>query len=120
MLLGTISCFQFMLRQERRLQRRGNIINAKSTFSSAVTTMLKDLIEYLVHDLGVQPNVAVTIILSLVTFSLGFVITWTAAAVSKWTKRKNYKKSLKIVIKNFLEACQKQQQLLEVFSTHKG
>ena len=82
--------------------------------------MLKNLIDYLVQDLGVQPNVAVTIILSLFTFSLGFLITWTAAGISKWIKRKNYKKSLKIVIKNFLESCQKQHLLLEDFSTHKG
>ena len=82
--------------------------------------MLKKLIDYLVQDLGVQPNVAVTIILSLFTFTLGFIITWTAAGISKWVKRKNYKKSLKIVIKNFLKSCKKQHLLLETFSTHKG
>ena len=58
--------------------------------------MLISLINYLVQDLGVQPNVAVTIILSLFTFSLGFIITWTASGISKWVKRKNYKKSFKI------------------------
>jgi hypothetical protein len=55
--------------------------------------MLKKLIDYLVHDLGVQPNVAVTIILSLFTFSLGFIITGTSAGISKWIKKRNYKRS---------------------------
>lgn len=82
--------------------------------------MLKKLIDYLVQDLGVQPNVAVTIILSLFTFSLGFIITWTAAAISKLVKRKNYKKSLKVIIKHFLESCKKQYLLLEPFSSQKG
>lgn len=82
--------------------------------------MLKKLIEYLVQDLGVQPNVAVTIILSLFTFSLGFIITWTATAISKWVKRNNYKKSLKVIIKHFLKSCQKQYLLLEPFSSQKG
>jgi hypothetical protein len=82
--------------------------------------MLKNLIDYLVQDLGVQPNVAVTIILSIFTFSLGFIITWIAAAISKWIKRKNYKKSLTIIIKHFLESCRKQYLLLEPFSSQKG
>jgi len=82
--------------------------------------MIKKLIDYLVQDLGIQPNVAVTIILSLFTFSLGFLITWTAGGISRWVKRKNYKKSLKVVIKHFLESCQTQYVLLGDFSKQKG
>ena len=55
--------------------------------------MLKKLIEYLVQDLGIQPNVAVTIILSLFTFSLGFIITWAAGGISKWVKKKIIKRA---------------------------
>jgi hypothetical protein len=82
--------------------------------------MLKKLIDYLVQDLEIQPNVAVTIILSLFTFSLGFLITWTAGGISRWVKRIKYKKSLKVVIKHFLESCQKQYTLLGDFSKQKG
>ena len=82
--------------------------------------MLESLLNYLVQDLGVQPNVAVTIILSLFTCSLGFIITWTESGISNWVKRKNYKKSLKIVIKNFPESFQKQHLLLKTGSTQKG
>ncbi|MEJ8841503.1 hypothetical protein WG954_03855 [Lacibacter sp. H375] len=82
--------------------------------------MLKKIIDYLVQDLEVQPNVAVTIILSLLTFCLGFIITWTAAGVSKWIKRRNYKRSLRVVIHNFLESCRKQYLLLEPLTKQKG
>jgi hypothetical protein len=82
--------------------------------------MLKRIIEYMVQDLGVQPNVAVSIILSLFTFSMGFIITWTAASISRALKRKNYKKSLRIIIRNCLDSCQKQYILLENFSNQKG
>lgn len=82
--------------------------------------MLKKLIDYLVQDLDVQANVAVTIILSLFTFSLGFIITWTAAAISKCVKRWNYRKSLKIIVGNFLNSCQQQYLSLEKFVGQKG
>lgn len=82
--------------------------------------MLKKLIDYLVQDLGIQPNVAATIILSLFTFVSGFIITWIAAGFIKWVKRKNYKKSLKIIIRNFLESCKIQYVVLENFKEQKG
>ena len=52
----------------------------------------------------VRVNVAVTIILSLFTFRLGFIKTWTASGISKWVERKNYKKSL-FYTKNMLNQC---------------
>lgn len=82
--------------------------------------MLKKLIDYLVNDLGVQPNTAATIILTLFTFSLGFIITWTAAAISKWLKRKKYRKSFKIILNDFISACKIQYQELEKFPLQKG
>jgi hypothetical protein len=82
--------------------------------------MLKELISYLENDLNVQPDVAVTIVLSLFTFSLGYLITWSAAAVARIIKRKNYKKSLKVIIRNFLDSCQKQYLLLEDHKDQRG
>lgn len=82
--------------------------------------MLKWFIEYLVKDLDVQPGTAATIILSLFTFSLGFLITWTAAALSKWIKKIKYKKSLSIIIRSFLNSCKTQYLILEKFSSQKG
>lgn len=82
--------------------------------------MLKRIIDYFVNDLGIPINVAATIILTLLTFSFGFIITWTAAAVSKWNKRRNYRKSLKIIIRDFLNSCKKQYDGLDSFSNHKG
>jgi len=82
--------------------------------------MLKRIIEYLVNDLGITANVAVTIILSLLTFSFGFIITWIASAISKWKKRINYRKSLKILIRDFLASCEKQYLIMENFKDHKG
>ena len=71
--------------------------------------MLKSLVNYLIQDLGVQPNVAVKIILSLFTFSLGFIITWTASGISKWVNRKNIKRVLKCSdCSQYLTACKTQ------------
>ncbi len=82
--------------------------------------MLKKLIDYLVNDLGVERDTAVTVILTLLTFACGYLITGIIKFIARWKKQTNYKRTLKIIIEDFLSLCEKQSKVFEQFSTEKG
>ena len=82
--------------------------------------MLKAIIDYIVNNLGTDRNVAVTIIFSLLTVIVAQLFTWIAGLISKRKKRRGYKKSLRVIIRDFLKSCEKQYKEFEKFSEQKG
>jgi len=82
--------------------------------------MLKSIIDYLVKNLGVNSDVAVSVILTLFTFFFAYIISLIGSITVKKIKRRNYKKSLKIIINDFLKTCKKQYEEYEKFDEQKG
>jgi hypothetical protein len=82
--------------------------------------MIKSIIDYIVNDLGVERDTAVTIVVSLVTFGSGYLVTGLIKAIHKWRKQISYRKILKIIIDDFLNLCEKQHRIFENYSKEKG
>ncbi|MDP4265557.1 MAG: hypothetical protein Q8941_23740, partial [Bacteroidota bacterium] len=82
--------------------------------------MLRRIIDYLVNDLGVNRDTAVTIVVSLLTFASGYLITGSIKLSTKWKKQLTYKKILRIIISDFLKLCKKQRDVFEAFSKESG
>ena len=82
--------------------------------------MLKKVINYLVEDLNVDNNTAVTLTITLLTFTLGFLFTWIASFINRQIKKSSYRRSLKIIIKDFFKSCKKQHDAFKIFSDQKG
>jgi hypothetical protein len=82
--------------------------------------MLKSLIEYLVNNLGVDRNTASTIIITLAIFACGYIISGVVLVISKWRQRFIYRRSLKIIISEFFNSCEKQYDQFKIFSAEKG
>ncbi|MBL0200394.1 MAG: hypothetical protein IPP81_09550 [Chitinophagaceae bacterium] len=74
----------------------------------------------MVKDLGVSANVAPNIVVTLTTFILGFLITWTAGYVSRFVKKIKYRRILKVIIRQYLDRCKLQIEELENFTKQKG
>lgn len=81
--------------------------------------MFKEIIDYFTS-IGVNPSATVSIIVTSTIFCLGFIINWIVAGLSKWRKRKNYRKNLKIIINNFLKSCEKQYLAFDEFPLQPG
>lgn len=82
--------------------------------------MFKSIIGYWESQLGIQRSVVVTLILTLSTFSLGFIINWTASYIIRGVKKRRYRKSLKVIIADFLQSCNRQSKEFENILTQKG
>lgn len=82
--------------------------------------MLKRIVLFLHETLDIPNAVAASIVVTLFTFSFGYLITWSVSAFSRRRKRYIYKKSLKLIIINFLSSCKLQHQELLKFDEQKG
>ncbi len=82
--------------------------------------MLKCIIDYLVNELGVSSAVAPNIVVTLTTFILGFLITWTTGYVSRVIKKYKYRGILKVIIRQYLERCKLQIEELDNFAKQNG
>lgn len=69
--------------------------------------MMRQIIEYF-KGWGVDANTTATILLTLLTFSLGLLFTWIAGQLKALKEKRSYKKSLVYILKDFSKACVKQ------------
>jgi hypothetical protein len=72
---------------------------------------MKNTIEYF-KTLGVDPNTTATIFITVLTFSLGYLISWIAIGIKKSKEKSSYKKSLLLILKDFSKACEKQESVV--------
>jgi hypothetical protein len=82
--------------------------------------MLNQLIQFFQKDSGADANTAFTVIVTLFTFSVGLFTAWVAKTLSKLRKRVLYKKSLKMIINDFLNSCQNQHLAFKIVSSQEG
>ena len=82
--------------------------------------MIKSIIDYLKILLGVERPIVVTILLTLSTFALGFIINWGALVVIRWLKKKRYRASMAVIIQDFLISCKTQYDIYLTFPNQKG
>lgn len=68
---------------------------------------MRAIIEYF-NGLGVDPNTSVTIVVSILTFSIGFVITWIAKEIAAFRERTSYSESMMLILRDFVKACELQ------------
>ena len=83
-------------------------------------SLINKIITAIADGSGIPRNTAATIMLTLFTFCLGYILTWGASYIVKLKKRWLYKKSLKIIIADFLKSCEKQYLEFEKFPTQVG
>ena len=69
---------------------------------------MKKIIDYLVKEYGVNPDTAATLIITIFVFILGIVATVIINYIARQIKRNFYRKSLRLIIKNFFAVCEKQ------------
>ncbi len=69
---------------------------------------MKRIVDYLVHELGVDVNTASTLIITLFVFGLGMLLTWVTKTIISQIKRSQYRKCYKLIIKSFVKSCKKQ------------
>ena len=61
---------------------------------------------------GVDANTTATLLISILTFALGFLITWFGGQIKKYFERKHYRASMLQILKDFSEACKKQNKVV--------
>jgi hypothetical protein len=82
--------------------------------------MLKSIVDFLIKELHVPEANAGNIVVTLFTFFLGFLITWGASFSIKLYKKHNYRKILKVILRQYFDRCKIQNEELEKFSEEKG
>jgi len=83
-------------------------------------SLLNKIMTAIVDGLGIPRTTAATVMLTLSTFCLGYLLTWGASYIVKLKKRRLYRKSLKIIITDFLNSCEKQYLEFENFFSQPG
>lgn len=81
---------------------------------------MKQLLDYIVENYGVDRNSASSILLTLFTFLIGLFLTWLTSIIVKFIKRREYRKCLKLVIADFIKKCKRQHDINLTFFDQKG
>lgn len=66
---------------------------------------MHSLIAYF-KSLGIDPNVTISLTLSLATFSLGFLFNWLSRSIARHRENNWYRKSFRFTLANFSRSCQ--------------
>jgi hypothetical protein len=72
---------------------------------------MQKIIDYF-KQYGVDANTTATILLTLLTFSLGLLLAWLAKRIKELKERQSYKKSLILILKDFSKSCDKQYKIV--------
>ena len=73
---------------------------------------MQKFIEYF-KSVGVDANTTATILLSILTFSIGLLLSWIARQLKGIKEKNSYKKSLVLILKEFIKACEKQDKIVK-------
>jgi hypothetical protein len=65
---------------------------------------MNQIIEYF-RSWGVDANTTVSVFITLLTFSLGLLLTWMAGQAKSLKEKRSYKKSLVYILRDFSKAC---------------
>jgi hypothetical protein len=74
---------------------------------------MKKIINFLINEYGVDANTAATLTISIFIFLLGIIATLITNYIINQIKKNFYKRSLRLVIKNFFNSCKKQYKIHE-------
>jgi hypothetical protein len=81
---------------------------------------LKTLAHFIITTFKVDNNTAAALTISICTFVLGIIISVTLNAIIKYINNRSYRKSLNLVVQEFINSCKRQHREYTKFFQQKG